>query len=95
MIPMMIVLGLVLGRWWKTAIVVGAVLWPLLLWRAGIYDQLSDPTITVGGGWLGLTLGAALLGAANAGVGAAVHQAVLAVVRRVRSALRRAPSPTA
>jgi hypothetical protein len=82
MIIPMIVFGLVVGWWWRVALIAGAVIWPLMLWQAGLYDDLEY----VSGGAVGLTLGAAFLGAANTGVGVAIDQAVLAVVRRIRRA---------
>ena len=75
MIPTMILFGLVLGRWWKSAILAGAVVWPLLLVVTGVETTA-----------LGL-LAAAFLGGVNTAVGAAGHQAVLALVRQVN------PSP--
>ena len=73
MIPSMILLGLVLGRWWRTALVTSAVVWLLLAW---------GPVRDAPGALLpGLAL-AVLAGVANAAVGVAVHQALLWVVRR-------------
>jgi len=72
MIPSMIVVGLVFGRWWRTTLISVAVLWPALVaWTAG--------PVTVG-----QVIGASLLGVANAAVGVLVHQAVLWVIRRRR-----------
>lgn len=45
MIPTMLLFGLVLGRWWKTCLVVGTVGWPLLLWFDNI---IESPTEFVG-----------------------------------------------
>ena len=72
MIPTMLLFGLVLGRWWKAAILAGAVVWPLLLLATGV-------EVTV----LGL-FAAAVLGGINTAVGAALHQALLGLVRRLR-----------
>jgi hypothetical protein len=80
----MLLFGLLVGWWWRVALIAGAVIWPLMLWQAGVYDDLEYQS----GGAVGLTLGAAFLGAANTGVGVAIDQAVLAVVRRIRRALR-------
>jgi hypothetical protein len=91
MIIPMIVFGLLVGWWWRVALVAGAVIWPLMLWQAGLYDDLEY----VSGGAVGLTLGAAFLGAANTGVGVAIDQAVLAVVRRIRRARLRPDEATA
>jgi len=73
MIPTMIVFGLITGRWWRLALVAAAILWPALL--------LVDGVMGVSAG----LLVAALLGAANAAIGVAVHQALLWLVRRLRS----------
>lgn len=77
MIPTMIVFGLVLGRWWKSTIAAGAVVWPATLILVGI----------IGGADV---LVAAALGAANAAVGVAVHQGALGLVRLIR---RHRPTP--
>lgn len=78
MIPTMIVFGLVLGRWWKSAIAAGAVVWPATLILAGIVDGAD------------VLAAAVALGAANAAVGVAVHQAALGLVRSIR---RHRPTP--
>lgn len=72
MIPTMMVLGLVLGRWWHLALATAAVGWPLLLLAGGVVE----PGVAL--------LGAALLAVANAGVGVLLHQAVLQGYRRLR-----------
>lgn len=72
MIPTMILFGLITGRWWRLALIAAAILWPALL--------LVDGVMGLSAG----LLAAALLGAANAAVGVAVHQALLWLVRRVR-----------
>lgn len=64
MIPTMILLGLVLGRWWKIALVTAAIGWPVLLLATGT-DAPAD-----------LVTGAAL-GVANACVGVLAVQVVL------------------
>jgi hypothetical protein len=72
MIPTMILVGLVFGRWWRSTLIAAAVLWPALVaWTAG--------PVTVG-----QLIGASLLGVANAAVGVLVHQALLRLVRRGR-----------
>lgn len=77
MIPTMIVLGLVLGRWWRFALVAAAVVWPVVVaMPENALAGVRSPTLVL--------LGAAVFGAANAGVGILVHQAVLAMVRRLR-----------
>ena len=82
MIPTMILLGLVFGRWWKPTLVIGTFFWPLMLMWDGVYQQTLDPEVHTQGGVVGLTLGAALLGLANTGIGVALHQSVLALLRR-------------
>ena len=78
MIPVMIVFGMVFGWWWRSALVAGAVVWPLLLWRIGIYDEAQYAV----GGALGMTVGAAVLGAANTGVGVGINRGIQAFARR-------------
>lgn len=73
MIPTMILIGLVLGRWWKTAIVLGAAVWPVILFLDGVLTTLVQ------------VIPAAAFGAANTAVGVAVHQVGLLLVRAVRS----------
>lgn len=72
MIPTMILLGLLLGRWWKLALLVGTSGWTVLLWSQGL---LATPMEIVG---------AAVLALANTAVGILLHQVLLAFVRRVR-----------
>ena len=79
MIPTMIVFGLLLGRWWKTALIAAAIFWPALLL---VTDVLQNPP--AGQSLVTSTLLAAGLGALNAAVGVGVHQLVLYVVRRFR-----------
>ena len=74
LIPTMIIFGLLAGRWWKSALVVGAVGWVVVLLVSDVLD-ISQPLII----W-----GAAILGLANTGVGVAIHQGVLWLVRSVR-----------
>jgi hypothetical protein len=72
-IPTMIVFGLLLGRWWRIALIAAAVLWPALLVADGVIGLSAS------------LLGAAVLAVANAAVGVAIHQACLRGVRRLRS----------
>lgn len=67
MIPTMIVFGVVLGRWWRFALVAAAVVWPVL-----VADLVG---LTVG------LAGAAALGVANAALGVLAHQACLDAYR--------------
>ncbi len=71
MIPTMILLGLVLGRWWWMALVVAATGWPALLLATDIIGPDQIPAAT-------------LLGLLNAAVGVAVVQGALWIYRRLR-----------
>ncbi len=68
MVPTMIVLGLVLGRWWRVALLLAAVVWPIIV--------VSDPAIGAS-----VIPGAALIGVLNAAVGVLVVQGVLWLYR--------------
>lgn len=75
MIPVLIALGLVVGRWWRAAIViggVGALGWSLIMYAAGRGPWWTVPVVAV-------------LGLANTALGALVHQAGLRAVRAARS----------
>lgn len=72
MIPTLIGLGLVFGRWWLLSLVVAALGWPLALLVGGVM------TLEFG------LLGAAGLAVVNAGVGVMIHQFVLQSIRRIR-----------
>lgn len=74
MIPTMILLGLVLGRWWWPALGTAAVGWPLLLVATNVIDFDEG----------GVLAGAAVLAVANAGFGALAHQACLHAYRHLR-----------
>ncbi len=69
MIPTMILLGLVLGYWWRTALIAGAIVWPLLLITTG--------TETFGSGLFESTA----LAIANAAFGVAVVQIIRRTTR--------------
>ena len=73
MIPTMILFGLCFGRWWRTAVVAAAVVWPLILLASDV----------MGLEWGLLSAGA--LAVANTLVGVLAHQAVLWAVSRVRA----------
>lgn len=79
MIPILLVFGLVAGRWWKSALLVGTFGWPVIL----VIDGVIDPS-TAALGSLGGALG---LGLVNTGVGVLVHQGIGWAVRRVRARL--------
>lgn len=73
MIPSLILLGLVLGRWWRLAVVAAAVSWPVLLVAADVMTVQIELVAAAG------------LAAANTGVGALVHHGVAWVFRRLRA----------
>ncbi len=70
MIPTMILFGAIAGRWWKSALVIGTALWVALLYFDGTIAAYQVPAT-------------ALFGLANTAVGVAIHQAFLALVRRM------------
>ena len=76
MIPAMILVGLVLGRWWWVALASAAIGWPLLLVATGVMGV--EPSL----------VGAAALAVANAGVGVLAHRGALRCYRQLR---RRTP----
>ena len=80
MIPNMIVFGLLLGRWWKTALVIGAVGWATILFTTGVVTVAGIP-------------GAALFGLVNTGLGVAIHQGILRLVRHLRGRRGWSPGP--
>lgn len=86
MIPTLILFGLIFGRWWRLALIVGAIGWPVLLLATGTAAANAD------------LIGVAALAFANTGVGVAVHQGVLWGARwywrayRQNAAGRRNPS---
>jgi hypothetical protein len=75
-IPTLLLLGLVLGYWWKLVIPIGAVAWVAVLTLTGV------------GSGVDFAIGAALFAAANLAVGVLVFQAVrfVALARRRRGA---------
>ncbi|MFC0503565.1 hypothetical protein [Micromonospora costi] len=72
MIPTLILFGVVAGRWWRLALAVAALLWPVLLVATGAMGVGPE------------LLGAAVLAVANTAVGVLVHQGVRWAVRSVR-----------
>lgn len=87
MIPTMIGFGLVFGRWWKSALVAAAIIWPLLLLAYGAFENPPESRFRV----LAIAVALAVV---NAGVGVAVHQAILHLVRRMRPRGSGAEQPT-
>lgn len=73
-IPSLILVGLVFGRWWRTTVAISSVGWPVLLVVTNVMDLTPN------------LLGASALAVINVGVGVLVHQAVLAVLRHARPA---------
>jgi hypothetical protein len=71
MIPTMILLGLVLGRWWRLALGTAAISWPLLLLATGVVGVEA------------VLVAAVALAVANAGVGVLVHQGCLHAYRHL------------
>jgi hypothetical protein len=78
-VPTMLLVGLVFGRWWRVTIPVGTLAWVVLL-----------IAISTGSG-LPFVLGAAALGAANVFVGALVYQAIALLAHAIVQTLRPAP----
>ncbi|MGI5216019.1 hypothetical protein [Plantactinospora sp. CA-290183] len=74
MIPTLILLGAVLGHWWRVVLVAAALGWPALLLGTG----------ASGLEW-GLVVGSGLA-VANAGLGVLVHRTVAPLARRLRGA---------
>ena len=74
MIPTLVLLGVIFGRWWQPVLATAAVGWPLLLVATNVIDVAES----------GILVGAALLAVANASVGVLAHQACLRVYRRLR-----------
>lgn len=64
MIPVLIVLGLALGRWWRTSIVLAAVAWPAALVATDVMDVKLE------------LLAASALAVANVSVGILVNRTV-------------------
>jgi hypothetical protein len=73
-IPTLILVGLIFGRWWRFCLVIAAVGWPLLLVALSV----------VGVDDLRVVLESAGLAVINTGVGVLIHQGGLSVVRLLR-----------
>jgi hypothetical protein len=69
---MLILLGLVFGRWWRSSLIAAAVGWPVLL--------IATDVMSVEAG----LLGASALAMMNAAVGVLVHQVILRTTRQLR-----------
>jgi hypothetical protein len=79
MIPTVLVVALVTGRWWLPTLVIAAVGWPALL--------VATDAMTLGWG----LLGASALATGNALVGVLAHHGAAWLLRRVRD---RAAAPS-
>jgi hypothetical protein len=71
-IPTLLLVGLLLGPWWRVVIPVAAVGWAVLLITTGVDSGF------------GFALSAALVGAVNVGVGVLLYQALRFSLRAVR-----------
>jgi len=71
MIPTMILFGVLTGYWWRAALVLAAVAWPVVVVTQSDLGAAAVPA-------------AALLGVANATVGVLVVQAGLGALRVLR-----------
>lgn len=80
MISTMIVFGAALGRWWKSALILAAIVWPIILLWDGALQRVpnSHPL-------LARVSYAALFGVVNAAIGVGLHQLVLHLIRKSRS----------
>jgi hypothetical protein len=70
-IPTVILVGIILGRWWWCALLISAIGWPLILAATGVAT-----------GWV--LIEAAAFALVNALVGVLLHQAGAWLVRRLR-----------
>ena len=75
MIPTLIMIGAIFGRWWRVTLLVSAVGWPILLAATG--------AMSVGPALLGVS-GLAVL---NAGAGVLIYQGILRGGRKLWRAL--------
>ena len=69
----MMLWGVVLGRWPRTALLTAPAVWVVILW--------ADPNVPIEES-VSAMAGAALLGLANAAVGVGIHQFGLFIYRR-------------
>ncbi|GAB3972158.1 hypothetical protein GCM10027615_32530 [Plantactinospora veratri] len=81
MIPLLILFGLLFGRWWRLSLIAAGLGWPVLL--------VASDVLSVGPG----LLGASGLAIANTGLGVSVHQGILLMVRQRRGSS--SPDPSA
>jgi hypothetical protein len=76
MIPTLILVGLIFGRWWQIAIPLAAVGWAVLLIVTGVDSGFV------------FALGAAAIAMPNVALGVLVHRALWQLVRRVAAAIQ-------
>ena len=76
MIPTLILVGLVMGRWWRVVMPLAAVGWPVLLIATGVSSGFD------------FVLAAAGLAIANVTVGVLVYQALWLLVKGIATAAR-------
>ena len=74
MIPTLILVGLVFGRWWRIVIPLAAIGWAVLLIVTGVDSGFV------------FALGAAAIAMPNVALGVLVHRALWQLVRRVATA---------
>jgi hypothetical protein len=72
-IPTLILLGLVVGRWWRLAMIIGTAGWPAVLLAGGVVRTRPE------------LLAATVLAVINTGVGVLLCQSGLRVVRLLRN----------
>lgn len=72
MIPTLIIVGAVFGRWWRVTLLASALGWPVLLVATGV-TSIGPPL-----------LGAAGLAVLNAGAGVLIHQGLMRGGRTLR-----------
>ena len=75
MIPTLILIGAVFGRWWRVTLAVSVVGWPMLLESTGAIS--AGPALA----------GAAGLAVVNTGAGVLIHQGILRGGRRLWRAM--------
>lgn len=80
MIPSLLLFGLLFGRWWKTALLVGTIGWVIIL-RVNLGQQVSANDLLLG----------AILAFVNTAVGVAVHQALRLLVHAFRPVPQASP----
>jgi hypothetical protein len=79
-IPTILLVGLLFGRWWKIAVPLAVVGWPTLLIATGVESGS------------GFAINAGALAAANVVVGVLAYQAMRVIVRRLAAVARHAAS---